>query len=167
MEQSDPLFTFHHIREDEVCRIQEWRYPPPYDFYNGSGDETDLAEMLSPASPYFAADLDGVLAGFLALGATARMPGGTDAGAYADPLALDIGLGLRPDLTGQGRGLAFVQAALAYAREHYAPPTFRLSVVAWNQRAITVYERAGFARGMVFASGVDGQPFLCMARPVS
>ncbi|MGH2411761.1 MAG: GNAT family N-acetyltransferase [Chloroflexota bacterium] len=158
-------YHFHPIREDEAREIHSWRYPPPYDFYNGSGDEADLTEYLSTDSPYFAAVLNGALAGFLAVGPTARMPGGEEAGVYIDPAALDIGLGLRPDLTGQGYGLPFTRTALVCVSERFGPPIFRLSVVAWNQRAITVYERAGFIRGMVFASALDGQPFLCMTRP--
>ena len=165
MYRTEPVFHFHPIREDDAWKINGWCYPPPYDFYNGSGDRAALTELLSPDSPHFAAELDGALAGFLAAGAAARVPGGEEVGAYADAEALDIGLGLRPELTGQGYGLPFVRTALAYAGERFGPPTFRLSVVAWNQRAITVYERVGFMRGVVFGSTVDGQPFLCMTRP--
>ena len=55
-----------------------------------------------------------------------------------------IGLGLRPDMTGHGQGLAFVNAGLNFARKEFVPKRFRLYVFDWNQRAIRVYERAGF-----------------------
>jgi ribosomal-protein-alanine N-acetyltransferase len=35
---------------------------------------------------------------------------------------------------------------MQFARAHYAPTTFILCVAAFNQRAITVYERAGFRK---------------------
>jgi len=53
---------------------------------------------------------------------------------------VEIGLGLRPDLTGQGLGGEFLAAGLEFAgARHYA-----LAVAAFNHRAIAVYERAGF-----------------------
>ena len=59
------------------------------------------------------------------------------------PPDLDYGLGLRPDLTGQGLGLEFFLAGLAFAHERYRPERVRLHVAAFNERARRVYERAG------------------------
>ncbi len=102
-------------------------------------------ELLDRRSPYYAAvDPHGELVGFFCFKRTAQVPAGFLAGAYDDPTALDVGLGLRPDLTGRGLGLDFVEAGLSLAREVFNPPSFRLSVVAtFNQRAIAVYERTG------------------------
>lgn len=55
-----------------------------------------------------------------------------------------VGLGLRPDLTGQGYRLAFVQAGIEFGKGCYAPATFQLAVAPFNARAIKVYMRAGF-----------------------
>ena len=89
-----------------------------------------------------------------------------DAGLYGEPL-LDVGLGLRPDLTGRGLGLGFVAAVLALGRERFGPVGFRLSVAVFNERAIRVYERAGFVRGETFLSPVGGvaTAFLLMRCP--
>ena len=57
---------------------------------------------------------------------------------------LDIGLGLRPDLTGRGLGHDFVTFGLDFARSAFAPPAFRLLVATFNRRAIRVYEKVGF-----------------------
>ena len=82
---------------------------------------------------------------------------------------VEVGLGMRPDLTGKGQGLAFLQAGLDFARRHYHPKTFRLSVAAFNQRAIRVYERAGFT--VISTAGRSGEhgksPSLEMTRPAA
>ncbi len=73
--------------------------------------------------------------------------------------AIEIGLGLRPDLTGHGIGLPFVLAGLDYARAHFAPKRFQLIVAAFNTRAIRVYERAGFAPVRNFTDYHRGRPY--------
>jgi RimJ/RimL family protein N-acetyltransferase len=61
---------------------------------------------------------------------------------YGD--VVEVGLGLRPELTGRGRGESFLRAQLSYAARHWRPATFRLFVTVWNERAIKLYERMGF-----------------------
>jgi [ribosomal protein S18]-alanine N-acetyltransferase len=80
---------------------------------------------------------------------------------------LEIGLGLRPDLTGRGFGGSFVEAGLEFAREQFEPEQFVLGVATFNERAIKVYERAGFARVRVYMHVTGGAEweFLEMARP--
>jgi RimJ/RimL family protein N-acetyltransferase len=102
-----------------------WRYPPPYDFYDG-----DVDPVLNPERYFEARDEDGDLVGFY----------------YFEPKPpdLDYGLGLRPDLAGRGLGLDFFLAGLAFARNRYHPRRVFLHVAAFNDRARRVYERAGF-----------------------
>ena len=85
---------------------------------------------------------------------------------YADDGSLDIGLGLRPDLTGKGLGLEFLLAGLEFGRRRFAPAGFRLAVATFNGRAIQVYERAGFRPTTVFTHHTNGgdHPFLLMTR---
>lgn len=158
---------FAPLTHAQALDVAAWRYPPPYDFYNGSEDPDDLRELLDPAGPYYGAvDERGDLIGFLCFGETAQVPAGHDAGAYAAD-ALDIGLGMRPDLTGRGLGLPFVLAALAFADATFHPAAFRLSAAAFNLRAIRVYERAGFlpaARFNVDMAGIAHE-FVVMTRP--
>jgi RimJ/RimL family protein N-acetyltransferase len=132
--------TLEHAR-----LIAAWRYQGPYAAYNFDGD---AAELLGTRSPFFAAhDERGELVGFCCFGTTAEIgdvgPPRLFTGADR---TLSVGLGLRPDLTGQGLGLglAFVRAILDFARESFAPEAFRLFVLTWNHRARRVYERAGF-----------------------
>ena len=106
-------------------QLRAWRYPPPYDFYDGDIDPPENPER------FFAArDEDGELVGFYYF--------------EPNPPDLDYGLGLRPDLTGLGLGLGFFLAGLAYARELYRPARVFLHVAEFNERARRVYERAGF-----------------------
>jgi ribosomal-protein-alanine N-acetyltransferase len=125
---------FRAMTGDDAAAISTWRYPPPYDFYDLGADPDDLNELLDPvrreAEYSTAVDGSGEIVGFAQL--------------TADGDAVEIGLGLRPDLTGRGLGGDFVEAVLQLARERHAPVRITLAVAAFNHRAITVYERAGF-----------------------
>jgi len=105
--------------------LATWRYPPPYDFYNG-----DVEPVLNPERFFGARDERGELIGFY----------------YFEPKPPDLeyGLGLRPDLTGRGLGFDFFVAGLAFAHERYRPRRVLLHVASFNERARRVYERGGF-----------------------
>jgi [ribosomal protein S18]-alanine N-acetyltransferase len=49
-----------------------------------------------------------------------------------------------------------VRAGLRFALEVYSPPAFRLTVAAFNRRAIRVYERAGFETVETFGAPTLG-----------
>src|SRR5205823_5982292 len=85
----------------------------------------------------------------------------------ADRRTLDIGLGLDPEHTGHGFGAGFLEAGLEYARSHFEPERFVLSVATFNRRAITVYERAGFVRVRAYDHSTNGGiwEFVEMRRP--
>jgi RimJ/RimL family protein N-acetyltransferase len=110
---------------DDFADYEQWHYQPPYDFY-----DSDQEPVLNPERYFAVHDDDDVLIGFL----------------YFEPKGdvLEYGLGLRPDLTGKGLGLDFFRAGLEFGRELYRPSLIRLFVAAFNERAITVYEHAGF-----------------------
>ena len=84
-----------------------------------------------------------------------------------DEGSLEIGLGLRPDLTGRGLGASFLAAGLEFARARFEPTRFVLSVATFNERAITVYERAGFVSERVYMHRTNGGQweFVEMSRP--
>jgi [ribosomal protein S18]-alanine N-acetyltransferase len=123
------MFTIRAMTASDAEAIAAWHYPGEYAFYDWDQDPGDLAELLDPCEwgrRYFAADADGELAGFFVF---KPHEDGTE-----------IGLGLRPDLTGQGLGTRFLEAGLRFGgAEHYT-----LAVAAFNRRAIVVYGRAGF-----------------------
>ena len=105
--------------------LAEWRYEPPYDFYNG-----DEEPVLNPERFFEARDEEGDLVGFYYFERKGD--------------ALEYGLGLRPDRTGRGHGLDFFRVGLEFARERFQPQRIILAVAAFNERAVKVYERAGF-----------------------
>ena len=156
-----PGYLFRQMDDADANRVAGWRYEPPYDFYDSDADPEDLAELLDPQSRegvYFSVlDRRGDLVGFF------QFEKGDE--------TVDVGLGLRPDLTGGGIGMGFCPAGLEFARgrfapRRFAPRRFTLSVAAPNERAIRVYERVGFRRGEGFAQRTNGgeYPFLSMGR---
>ena len=149
-------YLFRQMDDADAREISGWRYEPPYDFYDSTADPADLAELLDPQSrrdAYFSA-LDGEnrLVGFFQYEESDE--------------AVDVGLGLRPDLTGRGLGVEFVLAGPAFARERFSPRRFTLSVATFNGRAIAVYERVGFRRGKIQTHETSGgeYEFLSMWR---
>ncbi|MDB5075692.1 MAG: family N-acetyltransferase [Chloroflexi bacterium] len=158
---------FAKLTESQAKNITAWRYPPPYDLYNAANDQEELDELLNRDSPYYGVtNGHGGLIGFFCFNETARVPAGHRAGAYAEPGAVDLGLGMRPDLTGKGLGLPFVLAGIEFARSTFTPTLFRLTVATFNARAMRVYERAGFRRMVVFNSYTSSgeHEFLTMVR---
>jgi ribosomal-protein-alanine N-acetyltransferase len=126
--------------------VAGWHYPEPFSFYDWPADEDDLVELLDPdrrGEAYYAVeDEDCELVGYFSF----RLEGRT----------LVIGLGLRPDLTGRGLGGGFLAAGLDYGRERFAPERFSLAVATFNERAIKVYERAGFEPARVYMHRTNG-----------
>jgi len=78
----------------------------------------------------------------------------------------EIGLGLRPGLTGLGLGESYVGACLRFASATPGAESFTLAVAAFNQRAITVYERVGFRKVERYEHFTNGglHAFIRMAR---
>ena len=107
----------------------------------------------------FITDEQGELVAYCCFGLDARVPGGD----YDTP-ALDIGLGVRPDLTGQGRGLGYLLAVLGVAQRTVSPGTFRVTVAEFNKRAQKVWRRAGFRPVQRFVRQQDGRPFVILLR---
>lgn len=149
-------FAVRPMTGPDALLVAGWRYPGEFAFYDADADADDLAELLNPEEwgrRYFAVDDDGPdLVGLFVF-------------KMSDHLA-EIGLGLRPDLTGKGLGLQFLRAGMRYASEHLGAQSFTLSVAAFNRRAISVYQRAGFEEVEQFDHATNGgiHPFVRMSR---
>jgi RimJ/RimL family protein N-acetyltransferase len=110
---------------ETFAEMASWRYDSPFDFYDGDQDP-----VLNPEHFFAALGGDGSLVGFYYLEAKGD--------------AVEIGLGLRPNLTGQGLGGEFFRVGVGLARSRFPGRPVILNVAAFNERAIKVYERAGF-----------------------
>jgi RimJ/RimL family protein N-acetyltransferase len=148
--------------ETAARAIVTWRYEAPYDVYNlGVGDvDQEVRCFLDPANAYHAiVDSRGCLVAYCCFGPDARVPGGD----YDNP-ALDVGLGMRPDLTGQGLGHTFVRAVLRFAHQELAPTEYRVTVAGFNERAQRVWTAAGFQPVQRFERTPDGMPFVVLTK---
>ena len=128
------------LSEADARSILEWRYNPPYDWYNPPplSDEA-VANLIDPQWQFQSIKAGNQLIAYASFGNDGRVTGGD----YSDP-AIDIGLGLAPKLTGRGLGAIVLQAILEFAQTTVKSPAARLTVARFNQRAIRLYERAGF-----------------------
>jgi RimJ/RimL family protein N-acetyltransferase len=134
------------ITEADARDLATWHYPEPYSLYD-SGPE-DVEQYLDPANGYFAVvDETGYLVAHCCFGAEARVPGGR----YADD-AIDIGTGMRPELTGQGRGAAFLRLVIDEARARWPAKPVRTTVAAFNESAQHLVRKAGFREVELFSN---------------
>jgi ribosomal-protein-alanine N-acetyltransferase len=154
-------FDFRPLGWRDAKEIAAWRYEGIYSFYDSHRTLVFGAVLLQPALRltgirFYAADIEGDrCVGIFSF--------------QRQGLALTIGLGLRPALTGQGLGDPFLQAGMNLGAHLFRPTTFRLTVAAFNKRAIRVYERAGFVPSRRFSQWTRGgtRDFIEMTRPVT
>jgi RimJ/RimL family protein N-acetyltransferase len=134
-----------------------WQYEPPYGMYTLEpvDEATAIRELLRPELHYVAVldEHDDMIA-FRCFGPDAQVPGGI----YGEE-ALDLGGGLRPDLTGKGLGWHVIAASMNYAMGRFAPRLFRTTVASFNQRAKKVCERLGYQVARSFNRPSDGMSF--------
>ncbi|MDT3493519.1 GNAT family N-acetyltransferase [Bacillus toyonensis] len=149
----------HKLTVEEANEINTWTYEEPYNLYNFSG-EVEVIEELLDGTYYGCCDANGGLVGYFCFGENAQVPGGRDANLYGREEVIDIGLGIKPALTGKGMGKTFFQAGIAFAAKEFNSKVFRLSVATFNTRAITLYKNIGFQQGPIFLS--RGREFMLM-----
>jgi ribosomal-protein-alanine N-acetyltransferase len=144
---------------EEFC---SWTYPEPYERYS----------LDSSAIPYFLTlledpqgsltmitDPSGQLIAYVTTGTDARVPGGD----YAEEL-IDIGLGIRPELTGRGLGTEIVAKVLGRLEKSFPGLGFRVTIAEFNHRAQKVWMRNGFVESKRFISEKTGDAFLILTR---
>lgn len=133
--------------------IATWRYPGALAIYDPGPDAFALREP-----EHFAVGrADGELIGYATLGEQARVPGG----AYElTPSVVDIGMGLRPDLVGEGLGATALLVVIEEAWRRLSPSRIRATVAAANGRATALVTHLGFQQSHRFHRSSDGREFL-------
>ena len=143
--------------------VASWHYEQPYDFYNHDPSHLNtiiFKSYLDPDFNYYAVlDEQGKLIAFRCFGKDAQVPGGDY---RAD--AVDMGGGLRPDLTGQGLGPRVMNAAMDFARPMFAPKAFRVTIAEFNLRAQRACEKIGYVSVQKFLSLHSQIPFVVLMR---
>lgn len=135
-------FKLIPIRLADINLMLDWRYESPFDFYDPPTEHLYhlRTQLLDPFWRFHAVlDVQDDLCGYCSFGEDGQVTGGD----YTLS-ALDIGLGLRPNLTGKGYGSDFLIDIMAYARDIFEFESFRLTVAVFNERAISLYRRLGF-----------------------
>lgn len=145
-------FYIREMNEMYAADILNWKYEKPYDFYNNDLCHESLKEFLE--NPYYAIVNDqDELVGFFCTGTSAQVPKGYDYGAYLDE-CIDVGIGMKPELTGKGSGSEFFSFILNQLQQENASP-LRLTVATFNKRAIHLYEKVGFKKVMNFTASTE------------
>lgn len=142
---------FQDLTVDNARVIADtWKYPNEYAFYDMDADPEDYRDFVSPEhwkGQHLQVVSGDDLHGFLVV----------------EPVkegVATIGLGVRPNLTGQGRGTAFVAACLDHIRRALPQVhTVTLTVAAFNGRAIRAYQRNGFVQVGTHLQETNGAVF--------
>lgn len=143
-------YKFESMTQEQAEEIAfNWHYDAEYSFYDMEADPEDLVEFLDPekrGDSNFVVTKDSDIIGFFSFNKVAIH-------------TIDIGLGMRPNLIGNGNGLEFVRAGLEFAISKYKPGKITLSVATFNQRAIKVYRKIGFEDVDTFMQDTNGDRY--------
>lgn len=154
------MFKFYAIDESSVRAILSWRYEPPYDFYNDLEEDVNLQYLLHPQNNFYKiVDENSELVGYCSFGRDGQVSGGD----YCYE-ALAIGMGMRPDLTGRGKRVEYTNAVLEFAKSVLKPTAFRVTIAAFNKRALRLWEKLKFKRQQSFERKSDGMKFIVLVR---
>jgi [ribosomal protein S18]-alanine N-acetyltransferase len=156
------LLQFSPLGSEHAVAMLSWQYPAPYQIYNvATGNRAaSLAHLLRPELHYVAVlDERGDLIAYWCFGSDARVPGGN----YPED-ALDLGGGLRPDLTDRGLGRHVIAAAMSFAMREFRPRMYRATVAGFNVRAKKTYDRLGFRIASSFERATDQMSFDVLIR---
>jgi [ribosomal protein S18]-alanine N-acetyltransferase len=126
-------FTVAELSIEDGMTLAMWNTPGPWTV-------SDSLETPDPDEGYWAVrDADAQLVGYCCFGEAARVPG-----LRADAGMLDVALGLRPDLVGQGLSNELAHTVVDRARAVAAGRRLRSVVASWNQAGRRAAEKAGF-----------------------
>lgn len=135
---------------DQARYISTWVYAEPYSLYSMDGSEELIKELMDGS--YFAVMNDEKeVVGYFCYGGSAQVPGLRKYGVYEEEY-IDIGLGMKPDLTGKKLSFDFLLTGMKFGSLKFQNEKFRLTVATCNERAIKAYEKVGFKRGQAYVN---------------
>lgn len=153
MTRHEKDLRIRELRDEDRDDIAGWTYPGDLQIYNPGPD----ALALRPPDHVALVDANGALVGYGSLGSEAQVPGGT----YPDDNStVDLGIGLRPSLVGQGHGASALEALAAEACAGGSVLRLRVTVAAENRRASALVAKLGFRATHRFTRGRDGRAFV-------
>jgi RimJ/RimL family protein N-acetyltransferase len=158
-------FGFLPMSEAFAREVAAWSYPPPYDLYGWPDWEQMVRDGYEFADPAIRA------VQYRAVVDLSQRPEGEGEKQPVGfvqffPMAnvTRLGMGLRPESCGRGYGPLVAQAAAEEALRLYPGLPVDLEVLAWNERAIKAYRKAGFAAEDDYTRPTPSGPafFYCM-----
>jgi len=155
--------TYLPTDEKSAREFLAWKYETPYEIYNYVPEnfDKDLSYHLDPKNNLHSMYRDDELVGYCSFGRDAQVPGGD----YSEE-AIDIGLMIKPELTGQGFGTGFVANIIQHAANTYKPGKLRVTILDTNLRAKRVWEKNGFQKTQTFERESDRTPFVILMKDV-
>ena len=151
---------FNPLNREQALIVLSWHYDPPYDCYNFNGQNIDaeLQYLTASERAFFSiSNPYNELEGFCSFGEDGQVPGGS-----YQLQALDIGMGLRPDLTGRGQGRKYAEAVAQYGMALYRTDLLRVTIAAFNERAQRVWSHVGFEITSTFLKSNSESEFVVM-----
>lgn len=127
--------VFRPLTQAHALEIaDEWKYEGIYSFYDMTADPEDYegfvdADLRNKNDHYEVLENESLIGFFCVI---------------REGASIEIGLGMRPDLCGKGKGRWFLEQILAFIERNYEFDKLIMNVARFNQRAIKVYHSCGF-----------------------
>jgi RimJ/RimL family protein N-acetyltransferase len=152
--------------EKSAREFVQWKYESPYDVYNCPPEDVEKAIQynIDPVNNLYSMfNQNEELIGYCSYGRDAQVPGGD----YSEE-ALDIGMMIKPELTGQGMGAAYAEEVIRNGVNKYEPKKLRVTIAAFNKRAMRTWEKNGFQQAQSFKrnNSEDGMEFVIMIKEI-
>lgn len=133
-----------------------WKYEGIYSFYDMTADVEDYEEFVDEErrnqNDHYEVLESHEVIGFFCV--------------FQENTSIEIGLGMRPDVCGKGKGKRFVEQILEFIGRAYSFDQLVVNVASFNQRAIKVYRACGFEDSEITQRHTNGgvYEFLTMVR---
>ncbi|MFT8488025.1 GNAT family N-acetyltransferase [Oenococcus sicerae] len=139
-------------QKNALIIADDWHYSGQYAFYDMTADPEDYQEIINPVlrrdAYYEFLDHQQKLLGFFVIEPIDRKKG-----------IFEIGLGLAPDLTGQGLGQSFLEHIISYAITHFSVKKIILDVAEFNIRAQKLYRSIGFKQARQYEQETNNSTY--------